>query len=264
MRNIILVASAFLFFSVSAIGDGEIGSGSHKKVSWLTEEVLQQLMDLQKAVSELQDNVGNLNTKVDLLNSGKKTRPRVDGIDFGRGVLLGAPNAPFAIVEFMDYQCPFCVRHASKVLPQIKKELIDTGKVKYVIRDFPLSSHSQAKGAAIAVTCAGEQGKYWQMHEQFVANSRKLNDDYYGQAANDLGLDVKVFKNCLVKPEHEIRINESLAYGEEVGVTGTPKFFVGRVKGASIGDVQVISGAQPFGVFSRAVEKLSGTKVVPN
>lgn len=259
----LFVAALFLLPGCGEVQKGSENS-SNSKEEWVTEEVLQQLVDLQRTVSELQKDVVDLDSKVASLRGGGLGLQKLTKVEFGEGVALGNADAQIAIVEFMDYQCPFCVRHARKVLPQIKKELIDTGAVKYIIRDFPLSSHSKAKGAAIAVACAGEQNKYWQMHEQLISGRGQLGRDFYSKTAKSLGLALDDFNECLSHTKHEIRINQNLAYGKQVGVTGTPKFYVGIVSGNTIVDVQVISGAQSFEVFSRTIKSLAGRNVKKN
>src|SRR5690606_19222030 len=92
---------------------------------------------------------------------------------------LGSQQAKVAIVEFTDYQCPYCAQYHSETFENLKKEYIDTGKVQYVLRDFPLDFHAYAKGAAIAANCAGEQDAYWQMNHQLFSNQSELGDGLY-------------------------------------------------------------------------------------
>ena len=230
---------------------------------WVVEEILQQITELRKEVSSVKQDVSDLNTKIDTLaknakqQRGGKAAPNT--VELGNNV-MGEANASYAIIEFTDYQCPFCKRHSTQVLPQIKKELIDTGKVKYALRDYPLGFHQQAKGAAVAANCAGQQGKYWEMHEVLFENQRGLKDSLYIETAQSLGLDATAFTQCINNPANSKAVDADMAYGNTLGVTGTPKFFVGKVKGKSIVNVQVISGAQAYGAFSGAIERLSKNK----
>lgn len=157
----------------------------------------------------------------------------------------GNENAPVTIVEFSDYECPFCGRFYTQSYLQIKTKYIDTGKVKYVFRDFPLSFHVQAEPAAIAANCAGEQGKYYEFHDELFANQGSLGTAYYRQVAQKLGLDITAWEACLVNPEQKQEVLKDFRDGQAAGVKGTPAFFVNG---------QLISGAQPYQVFEQLIE----------
>ena len=225
---------------------------------WVKDEILQQLNELRKDVKSVKDDIAKLDEKLDTVSAGKPrgaTAPKQ--VELNDGIILGDANAKIAIVEFTDYQCPFCARHSKTVFPQIKEQLIDTGKVKYVMYDYPLEFHPQAKSAAVAARCAGKQGKYWAMHDVIFNNQRGLNQALYEKTAKDLQLDLSAFANCLNDDAMNKRVEANLAYGSQIGVSGTPKFFAGKVKGDVIIDVIAINGAQPFSAFSNAVARLN-------
>jgi protein-disulfide isomerase len=169
--------------------------------------------------------------------------------------MLGAVDAKYAIVEFMDYQCPYCIRYAKQSLPIIKQRYVDTGKLKYVIRDFPLNFHSKAQGAAIAANCAGEQSKYWPMHDELVANSKSLGDELYPILAAKLNLDLDAYSTCLNSPDMKKAVELDFAYGTEIGIRGTPNFYIGKIEGESIVNVIHISGARSVEAFDRAIQQ---------
>jgi len=165
---------------------------------------------------------------------------------------LGSPDAPITIVEFSDYQCPYCLRHFQQTMPQLKKEYIDTGKVRYVFKDFPLSFHEKAVPAALAAECAGEQGKYWEMHDKlFGEQSRWVKEskptDVYKEFAKELGLDTKQFNECLDSQKYADEIMADMKEGRDAGVQGTPAFFING---------QFLSGAQPYEVFKQVIDKM--------
>lgn len=166
---------------------------------------------------------------------------------------LGDPNAPVLIVEFSDYQCPFCLRHFQQTMPKLREQYIDTGKVRYVFKDFPLDSiHPQARKAAEAANCAGKQGQYWAMHDRLFAEQDRWagNADAVGvfkAFAADLGLDTAAFAACLDGGETAAEIEEDVSEGLVAGVQGTPAFFING---------RFISGAQPFEVFQQVIESL--------
>ena len=117
----------------------------------------------------------------------------------------GNQNATLTLIEFTDYQCPFCSRHTKSTLPQIEKDFIETGKIRYVLRDFPLSSiHPDAAKAHEAAHCAGEQGKYWEMHDQLFAHQKELKSDKLpGHAATAGVADASAFQACLDSGKYE-------------------------------------------------------------
>jgi protein-disulfide isomerase len=229
-----------------------------QKYEWAIEEILQQLKDLRTEVSGVKNDVTALANEVDALakNPQRTYKTAPVKVDLGSHI-LGGQNASYAIIEFSDYQCSYCSRHANNVFPQIKNKLIDTGRVKYAMHDFPLGFHGKAKGAAVAVRCAGEQDKFWEMHTELFANQRNLGNDFYEETAKAFALDSQIFSKCLADPAMAKAVDLDIAYGNSLGVTGTPKFFVGRIHGDEITDVIVISGAQSFAAFSGAIERLS-------
>jgi len=118
-------------------------------------------------------------------------------IELGDNPFKGDKNAKVTLVEFSDFQWPFCARHVLETLPEIEKEYISTGKVKYVFLDFPLDFHKQAFKAAEAAHCAGEQGKYWDMHDQIFANQKAMEPKDLSEYAKAIGIDVSKFQQCL-------------------------------------------------------------------
>jgi len=170
---------------------------------------------------------------------------RLDNVDEDDDPVLGDKNAPVTIVSFEDYQCPFCKRAFDQTFPQLKKDYIDTGKVKYVYRDFPLGFHPQANPAAEASECADEQGKFWEYHDEIFNNQATLGRDLYIKLAGDLGLDVGKFTQCIDNGEMKQEVQADTSYGSQIGVSGTPTFFINGVK---------LVGAQPYAAFQQVIE----------
>jgi protein-disulfide isomerase len=144
-------------------------------------------------------------------------------------------------------------------LPQIDSEYIRTGKLKYVVRDFPLESiHKDAFKAAEAAHCAGDQGHYWEMHARLFANQRALGTKDLPQHAQALGLNVATFQQCVESGKHAARIRKDLEDGRRAGVTGTPGFFLGVTEpnDPKVKVLRVIKGAQPYASFKDAIESL--------
>jgi protein-disulfide isomerase len=166
--------------------------------------------------------------------------PRVEVA--AEGPSRGPANAPITIVEFSDYECPYCSRaeeSVKKVLEAYK------GKVRVVYRDFPLPFHSKAQKASEAALCAGDQGKFWEMHEKLFANQQALDVPQLKDHAKTLGLDGGKFEKCLDSGEKAKVVEASKKAGEDAGVSGTPAFFING---------RMLSGAQPFEKFKEVID----------
>jgi len=175
----------------------------------------------------------------------------------------GDNNAKLTMVEFTDFQCPFCARHLKDTMPQIEKDYIKTGKVKYVLRDFPLESiHPQAFKGHEAANCAAEQNKYWEMHEKLFANQRAMAPKDLSGYAAALGMDVAKFQSCIDGSKYAAKVRKDLTDAQKYGATGTPTFFIGLTdsKGSDIKAVRKIVGAQSYAAFKDAFDTLLGSK----
>ena len=232
---------------------------SEQPENWEVNELFTQLSELRKEIKLLKSDVQGL--KDDAVkrqnnknNDNKKTAIE---IDLSNIFPLGKDDAKYAIIEFTDYQCPYCSKHSKKTLPKIKQIYIDTGILKYFIKDFPLGFHDQAKNAAISVRCSGQQGKYWEMHDLIFANNKQLSEKAFSAFATQLNIDVSLFKECLNNPEIIKAVENDISEGELIGVQGTPAFFIGRVKDNKLVDIRALYGAQSFSVFSSVINTLT-------
>jgi protein-disulfide isomerase len=170
----------------------------------------------------------------------------------------GTTDAKVTMVEFSDYQCPFCSRHTRNVLPHLEKNYVETGKVRYVLRDFPLAFHKQAPKAHEAAHCAGEQGKYWEMHAQLFANQKALHLEKLSQHAETAGVsDLAAFQECLDSGKHAERIQLSMAEGNKLGIRGTPSFAVGLTEpNGGVKALKIVRGAQAYNMFQKIIDDL--------
>lgn len=174
--------------------------------------------------------------------------------------VLGAADAPVTVVEFTDYQCPFCRRFTQSTFPLLKRDYIDTGKIRWVVRDLPLAFHNNARKAGQSVHCANEQGQFWEMRDILFKNSAKLENEHLRGYAEQLGLDVTAFDSCLASDRHMKAIDDDSAEAKRVGITGTPTFVVGKPKGNRLSGKLVV-GAQPLKSFATAInDELGETK----
>ncbi|QQR83736.1 DsbA family protein [Candidatus Peregrinibacteria bacterium] len=173
----------------------------------------------------------------------------VEGVSVDDDAVHGDKNAPVTLIEFSDYQCPYCQKFFTGALPQIVQNYIDTGKVKLVYRDFPLGFHENARPSAIAAECfreqKGDEG-YFQYHNLLFANINALGSDNLKKWAVDLGADANQFNACLDGEKYGSEVDKDIKEGMAYGVSGTPAFFVNG---------RFISGAQPFEVFQRVIDE---------
>jgi protein-disulfide isomerase len=163
---------------------------------------------------------------------GNPTGPLpVAAADGFRGYTLGAASAPIEITEYSDFECPFCASFATVQMPVIREQLIATGRVRWRFRDFPLPSHAYSRYAALAAQCAGEQGKFWEMHDQLFtthqwAQTGKNPRGLFRDFAKAIGLDLAKYEACLDSQRYAGHIQASAEEGAALGVKGTPSFFV--------------------------------------
>ena len=161
----------------------------------------------------------------------------------GDAPVRGPKDAPVTIVEFTDYQCPYC-QQAQQYVDRVMAAYPD--KVRLVYQEFPLDFHGQAKPAGVAARCAGEQGKFWEMHEGLLRSPGAFDTPDLERRAAGLGLDAQKFAACIASNKYDAVIQKAISNGQSIGVSGTPTFFL---NGRSF------SGAQPFEVFERMIEE---------
>ena len=172
--------------------------------------------------------------------------------------IIGNPDAPISIIEFSDFQCPFCARFHTQTLPLILDEYIEQGKVKLIFRDFPIQSiHPNALPASVAAECANDQNKFREMHDMLFEKQNEWNKvdtaeglSLFSQYASNIELDQEIFDSCLTSGKHIEEIKKDLDDGRNYGVTGTPGFFIGNDQ---IGFVE-LKGAQPFESFKKIID----------
>lgn len=178
------------------------------------------------------------------------SKPQVVEGDFADDdAVLGDPNAPVTMIEFSDYECPFCKRHFMQTFPKIKEKYIDTGKVKFIFRDFPLANHPRAQVASMASECVREQKgdkAFFAFHDLVFLNApNSLNTDNLLAYAKEAGADEALVKTCLEENKFLAEVQKDLADGQLAGVQGTPGFLIND---------KLVAGAQPFSKFEEIIE----------
>ena len=172
---------------------------------------------------------------------------------------IGNADAPVTLVEFADYQCPYCKRFHSDAYAQLKKDYIDTGKVRFVSRDLPLEFHPFALRAAEAVRCAADQGKYWEFRDALFSNADPPNDDVIKKTATTLSLDQNALQSCLTSDKYKADVQKDAAEAATLQISGTPSFVLARSSKDKLDGVRLV-GAQPYATFDSAIrEMLKGT-----
>lgn len=244
-----LTATILLLFSVSA------WSASTKE----------DIAELKAQVTEMQKDLGEIKK---LLQEGARAAaaaPQPEGfqpqtVSIGTSPVMGKADAPVTLIEYSDYQCPFCSRNYTDVMPTIVKDYVETGKVKFVMRENPLPTlHPNAMNASMTALCAGDQGKYWEMHNLLFENQQQLDVDNLRSFANTIGLDPETFNDCMVNKKHQDAIRADMASATKMGVRGTPGFVLGLTDPSDPDKVNLsvyIRGAQGVDQFIASIDDL--------
>jgi protein-disulfide isomerase len=249
MKNPITILMISFVFAVAGCAELQ-GGGTRSDIDELKagqEAIRKELAEIKQLISPKAKprQAGNVNHVINVSDDPYK----------------GSKTAQLTIVEYTDYQCPYCARHAKAVLPQIQKNYVDTGKVRYVLRDFPLPFHKQAGKASEAALCAGDQGKYWEMHDVLFSNQKALGPNKLPEYAQTIGIDVEIFDTCLATSKYKGRVNSNKNDGRKAGVRGTPSFVIGYT--GDDGDVKgemLIRGAVGYADFQNAFDEMLAKK----
>ena len=181
----------------------------------------------------------------------------IRGIEFdiSDNPVLGSESAKLIMVEFTDYQCPFCGRYARETFPAIKEQYIDNGAIRYAVIDQPLQMHPDAVKAAEASHCAGDQEKFWEMHEAMMTDQDALKN--LSSYATALKLNVRQFEDCLNTDKYGNAVNRDLELANKMGMLGVPGFIIGTVNEndpRKVTGISMIRGAMPLGAFKQELD----------
>lgn len=168
----------------------------------------------------------------------------------------GVPQASVVLVEFSDFQCPFCASYAAATYPQISRDYVDTGKVRYAFVNFPIEAlHPLAYKEHVAAACAADEGRFWEMHDRLFANPKGVDSKSLAGYAQAIGLNLARFRSCLESDRHAVEIRQAMKSGSALGISGTPTFVIGVVESDDKFKVaKVITGAKPYSVFKDAID----------
>lgn len=170
------------------------------------------------------------------------------------GRMRGNPNAPVTLIEYSDFTCGYCVKFFRETWPRLREKYVDTGKVRFLYRDYPRDPDGPAMTAAIAARCAGDQGRYWDMHDRLFAG--KIEIDTLQAHAKTIGLNQPVFATCLRDAPHRQAILRDKEDGMTIGFVGTPGFILMRTGQAGKEKPIGLPGAFPADVFEAEIERL--------
>lgn len=177
-------------------------------------------------------------------------------LNLGETTFLGNATAPVTLVEFTDYQCPYCKKFHENTFPQIKENFIDTGKLRFISRDLPLSFHSNALKAARAVRCAGDQNKFWELRHMLSLNPDNLSAEGIVSFAQELQLDIPSFEDCLSSEKYHTEVTKDISVARSIGIAGTPGFVLGLTPKDGALEGFAIKGARSYESFATGINKL--------
>jgi protein-disulfide isomerase len=244
-RLSLFLLAALLFTPVSAADKNK------EKDSGISRQQADAILAELKAIHELLLRSANPQNAPDPVVHAK--------LKLDKGESLGSKTAPITMVEFTDYQCPFCRQFHMTTFEEIRKKYIDTGKVRFVSLDMPLDFHPNALKAAQAAHCAADQGQFWKMRDTLSANAAKLeNEDLLGYAQG-MFLNMTVFKKCLDSEKHKEAVLDSQRTASALNVSGTPSFLIGKTTAEGVDGV-IFVGAQPLAAFEAKLKEFESEK----
>jgi protein-disulfide isomerase len=257
----LLMTIALMFFSALTMGQ----TPPPKTNPNSDEDIRKEIRELKQGQEAIQKELQEIK-KLLLAKEGPARPPRPESISIKARPFKGSDKARLVLVEFSDYQCPFCGRFYRDTLPMLDKEYIQAGKVKYVFNNLPLDDlHPVAFKAAQAVECAGDQGKFWDLHGRLFSNQNLLANGDMSTPAKAVGLNMTQFEQCLSSGKTEAIVRAGVQQAESLGIQSTPSFVIGLVDGNNPGSenvkiLAVINGAYPFPVFKTAIDKVLATQ----
>ncbi|TXI32198.1 MAG: hypothetical protein E6Q58_04280 [Niabella sp.] len=249
-----IIAGSILISSIIVLV-GVIGAQTKTGRTFLTEKMKLQLGDASTAPIAMKSP-----------DSTAPKGPKIAKVSVDNDPVLGDPNAPVTLIEFSDFDCPWCKTFFDQVFPQFKKNYIDTGKVKMVFRDLPLESlHPDSKTKSLAANCALEQGGselYYKFHDELFKRAPTpgtgksvLNRADIDKIAKDLGMDAGAFKTCLDTKKYDDEINQDIQAAFDLESYGTPSFYVGKSSSNGVIEGEALEGYAPYANFSQYIER---------
>lgn len=251
---VLFFATCSLVFSLSAWPDSTKEAVLELRIQ--VEEIQNDLLEIKNLLKEIKDAPAPSAAAPSAAAGGFREQV----VSVGSSPYKGKADATVTMMEFSDYDCPFCARHYREVMPTLIEEYVDTGKLKFVMRENPIPSlHPDATNASMAALCAGDQDKYWEMHDMLFENQRALNVDNLKAFAGTLELDTSEFNECLDSKKFQKQIASDISSGGRLGVRGTPGFVLGLTdpKDSDKANMTVfVRGAKSLDEFKYEIDSL--------
>ncbi len=251
--SVLLVAAVLAGILVTVI---HLGEQNRSEVAKLRQEIETLGMRQETTRNEVRDAL-----RRQAITEASTVRQRDIVLETGGAPFKGNTNAPATMIEFADFESPECARSARETLPQLERDYIANGKLRYVFRSFPEDpNHAVAFRTQEAARCAGEQGKFWQMHDWFFAQRTRPNVGDLTARAQELGVDRSKFVTCFDGGLQAPAIRRDILDGQKNGVTSAPTFFIGPTNpnATSLRVTRIIKGAAPYSQFKEAIDALLG------
>ncbi len=244
------LVSALALLTLAACGGGDSGASS--------EALLNELKALRQEVQALSDDVNKLKNRPAAPANRRAERPTTAQVPVNTAgyPAKGRADAPVTLVDFSDFQCPFCARHTTQTMPRLIENYVNTGKLRYVFMDNPIPSHRKAAKAAEAAHCAGDQGKYWEMHNAMFNNQVQIGLGKFDEFAQQVGLDAADFSQCMKTGRHAAKVDAAKRIAAQVGARATPTFVIGKTQPNGVVDGDLLVGAKRYDAFATAINKL--------
>jgi protein-disulfide isomerase len=222
-----------------------------------------QLEELREQQAQMQRELTTIKTFLQAMLQAQKGPEVADligaSIPTANEPSMGPQSAKVTVMEISDYHCPFCKRQTQQTFPQLMNDYVKTGKVQYIFVDYPIAQlHPTAARSHEAAICAGEQGKYWEMHVSLFNNPIAKADDALVAQAKSVGVDEGAFRSCLTSGKHSASIQASVKRMEGLGISGTPMTVIGLTPapGQPMKVVKYVYGAQPYSAFKEAIDSV--------
>jgi protein-disulfide isomerase len=222
-----------------------------------------EVEQLKKDVESLKASQAQMAKQLGGARPQQPARALPASIDLTGAPFRGSATSTVALVEYSDYECPYCIRHFTQVMPQIQDTYITTNRIRYVFRDFPIDElHPQSIRAHVAAHCALEQDKFWDMHNRLFSKPGTHTPEDLAARAKEAGLNPAAFATCIAADKYSASIRQSTAFAISMGASGTPFFVVGKFdpKTHQLTPIKSIPGAYPFSQFQQTIDAALANK----
>ena len=222
-----------------------------------------EVEQLKKDVEALKASQAQMAKQLGGARPAQQARALPASIDLTDAPFKGSPTSTVALVEYSDYECPYCIRHFTQVMPEIQNSYIATNKIRYMFRDFPIDElHPQSIRAHVAAHCAIEQNKFWDMHNRLFTSPGTHTPEALTARAQEIGLNTAAFSACIATDKYSASIRQSTAFAISMGANGTPFFIVGKFdpKTHQLTPIKAIPGAYPFSQFQQIIDAALANK----